>query len=80
MALKRNQWVVVGLDHWLVLGGGALVGNKRIQLPLHGLHQVFQIASMAAVKVTGQPWMRNVLYLPIKKFLSERAILFTQHH
>ncbi len=43
LALKRTHWVVVGLGHWLVLGGVTLAGNDSLQPPCHGLHQVLQV-------------------------------------
>ena len=49
LALKRAHWVVVGLDHWLLIVWVALVGNDSLQPPRHGLHQVLQVASLAMV-------------------------------
>ena len=38
--------MVVSLNHWLKLGGVALVGNDSLQPPQHGLHQVLQVLAV----------------------------------
>ena len=35
--------MVVSIDHWLLLGGVALVGNDSLQSPQQGFHQVLQV-------------------------------------